>query len=238
MLDFLLINAYVTCMTIQRSRLTELHYAMPKPSLPDMNQTLPKIHLPLEAGVGTHDSRQRAESFVTRSSQYVSGHTPADLYISAIRGEDLSETSKHPSLVVRSRFGFILVCAAVCLSVNLCLWMLLRPTFVTPQEEKAELIFEPSRVSEGFAEQIDNQWTGSEENIPLSDTVLREEEDTSPSSASGDAALTNIPKRRVIVVTERDRDRLLKTLKTPSVHETDTESLDTYIDMQNSSQTR
>jgi acyl-CoA synthetase (AMP-forming)/AMP-acid ligase II len=78
--------------------------------------------------------------------------------------------------------------------------------------DDATLSFDPSRMSGDTALN-----THSERSLaPLSDA----EEETS---------LQNIPKRRVMVVTEGEREQLLRDLKVPDLHQSDTETVDTYV---------
>jgi hypothetical protein len=195
---------------------------------------LPKIHVPLD--IKQESVRQTRSRTAPRRAI-----NPADAYANEIIGaiglpaqreyrahrteEEKVFTIALPALRLHWSPAFIASCMAVFLLVNIVLVLTIRPELMASQpNEDAELIFEPSRISEGFAKEMERP---QREATP---SIIGAGEEEIPLSESAENTV-DVPSRRVIVVTEGDREKLLKTLKEQPLHHSDTENLDTYMNI-------
>jgi hypothetical protein len=193
---------------------------MPKSSYPQPEDALPKIHLALE------EMPERVASRRVKVPPIMHAHTPHEhaqhhpalMYAGAILGEsqpanraDSAETSAAPYLRMLLFVGAVMA----------LLWLGVAAVLIPERAQEAELSFDPARVSEEFERSL------------VREVRTRDVRPPSPASITGakeqNPALDTIPRRRVMVVTEGDKEQLLDTLKSQGASTKDDGAIETYI---------
>ena len=184
-------------------RKTDIHSSMPPPAHYLHENAQPKINQPL-----TGSSPARYPSHNDEHSLL------ADDYASQILGTPLPARERswlnapHPWI---AKTALILLAFGMLWAVSFTVYHLRRNS----GSEEAELTFDPSRISSP---------------LPTVSSVAPEAPVEPPFSENEEEhSLQRVPRRRVMVVTEGEREKLLERLKNTDVHHTDTETLDTYV---------
>jgi hypothetical protein len=188
---------------------------MPKSSYPQLEDALPKIHLALEE----MPERPAVRRLKTPLSSYA--HMPNDMqqqhpalmYAGEILGETQLDSAVAALDVSAAPYLRMVVFMGALIAF---LWLGVAAIMIPNAAQEAELSFDPARVSQEFERSIIRA-------LPVGESapIAGAEE---PSQA-----LDAIPNRRVMVVTEGEREQLLDTLKSTPNDIQKSESIETYI---------
>jgi hypothetical protein len=214
---------YIELMTLSAQTLLDSRpiVLMPKSSYPLPEDALPKIHLALEEraapALAAHRFKKSSASLGYDASQEHQLN-PALMYAGAIMGNKQTASTAALSSAFSSTSALRMM---VFMGAIIALLGLGVATIrAIDSQEGAELSFDPARISQEFERSLTTDITSSPPHVTPVPTHDEAEENPD---------LDTIPRRRVMVVTEGDREQLLDTLKTPTIKPKDAETIETYI---------
>lgn len=206
-LDFLLTSGYESSLIATRMDLEankDVHNAMLLTSNSQNEKAQPKINQPFsDSFLSTTDNNETQKSSLL-----------ADCYASQILGIPLPAKEHGLTLLYHQWLNKLALIALAFIVLLLTAFGVYNFPYLQNSED-AQLTFDPTRISHV------KQQPASLATLPEQNTPDDKAEET----------LQHIPRRKVMVVTEGERERLLEDLKNKNVHHPDIETLDTYMNV-------